>query len=458
VSDQQDPARVPTTTPLWHGTPPDPYQTANQPIRGQVLDQGVSQVIVTALLVILAFGAGWFGNLYVNRSNTVPANDPQLASIIQAYDTISADYVDPKAIDHKKMAYAAINAMVDSLGDTGHSRFETPEELAQENSSLQNQPTVGIGVLLSGGGASPIRIDEVFPNSAADGHLLPGDFIIAVNGADITGKTIDQTRPLILGQEGTTVTLTIKRAGSAQPIVVTLTRKQFTVPLVSMYLIPGLNIADIQLTQFAENPANTDSTDIELRTALKKAAAAGATGIILDLRENPGGYLDQAVLVASEFIPAGSGHNVFIQRSRTGQTPQAVQSGGLATATPLTVLVNENTASAAEIVTAAIAYNRPSVHVVGAHTFGTHTILTTVPLADGAVILLGTQGWLTPGGVNAHDTGGLQPDQPVALPASATEITPLVAIEEQLTEQQLLASTDTQLQQAIKDLSPASAG
>lgn len=413
---------------------------------------GVSQIIITAVLVALAFASGWFGNTVVNQNNQIPSDDKYAQAIFQAYRAIDANYVDPAAISRQKMAYAAIRAMVDSLGDTGHSRFETPEEVQQENNSLQNKPTVGIGVLLSGGGAKPLRVDEVFPGSAADGHLVPGDLIVAVNGKDITGMTIDQVRPLIRGDEGTSVTLTIQRRGVAKPFTITLTRKAFTVPLVSSYIIPGANLADIQLTQFAEDPANPSaSTDAELRTALKAAQDQHVNGIILDLRDNPGGYLTQAVDVASEFIPVGSGHNVYIEQTRTTRVPKPVVSGGLATTLPLVIIVNGNTASAAEIVTAAVTYNRPSVHVVGEHTFGTDTILEPITLADGSVLLLGTRGWLTPAGANVRSTG-IVPDQNVVLPDSATEITPLVAQEEHLTANQVLTA-DPQLSQAVKDLS-----
>ena len=455
MSEQQSMTGYPPAPPPQWGAPPPPYRS-QQPVGFQ----GVSQVIVTALLVAVAFGAGWFGNVYTSRHATAPASDPQLQSIVQAYNAISDGYFDPTVADRKKMAYAAITAMVDSLGDTGHSRFQTPADVQQENNSLQNKCTVGLGVLLSGGGDQPLRIDEVFPNSAADGKLKPGDIIIAVNGTDIKGKTIDEVRPLIAGNSeiGSSVMLTIQRPGVAAPIDLTLTRSCFTVPFVTSYIIPELNIADIQIVQFGASQTDpSDTTDSELRKALKDANAHGVKGIILDLRDNPGGYLDQATLVASEFIPAGPGKNVYISRTRTTRTLEPVQAGGLNTTTPLTIMVNGNTASAAEIVTAAIAYNRPEVHVLGVHTFGTDTILTTVPLANGGAILLGTQQWLTPGGQNVRTTG-VVPDQVVPLPDGATEITPLVASENNLTLAQMRAGQDAQLKQAIQNLSAVIGG
>jgi carboxyl-terminal processing protease len=418
----------------------------------------VVQTVVTSLLVIVAFASGWFGNALVKAPNSAATTDRYAQQILQAYNIISDQYVDTSAIDHKKMAYAAIDAMVTSLGDTGHSRFETPEEVKAENQFLQNTPTVGVGIFISGGGAKPLRIDEVIPGSPADGHLKAGDIITAVDGKATTGLTIDQVRPLIVGKQDTSVVLTVQRAGTDAPLDITLTREPFSVPLVATYVIPVVNLAFIQLTQFAENSSDaTNSTDALLRKALKRPDVQHASGIILDLRENPGGLLDQAVSVSSEFVPAGKGHNVYIQRSRTSRVPAPVVEGGLATSVPLVILVNGDTASAAEIVAGAVAYNRPTVHIVGERTFGTDTLLTPIPLSDGSVLLLGTMGWLTPDGKNIRDTG-IVPDQVVKLPDGVTLINPTLAEETHLGADQLLAAgSDPQLQQAIKDLAPQTA-
>jgi carboxyl-terminal processing protease len=413
------------------------------------------QTVVTSLLVIVAFAAGWFGNALVKPATTATNSDRYAQQILQAYNIISDQYVDTSAIDHKKMAYAAIGAMVTSLGDTGHSRFETPDEVKAENQFLQNVPTVGVGILISGGGAKPLRIDEVIPGSPADGHLKAGDIITAVDGNDVTGQTIDQVRPRIIGKQDTSVVLTVQRVGASAPLDIKLTREPFSVPLVATYVIPGVNLAYIQLTQFAENSQDaSNSTDALLRKALKRSDVEHASGIILDLRENPGGLLDQAVSVASEFVPAGTGHNVYIQRSRTSRTPAPVVAGGLATKAPLAIIVNGDTASAAEIVAGAVAYNRPTVHIIGDRTFGTDTLLTPIPLPDGSVLLLGTNGWLTPDGKNIRDTG-IVPDQPVKLPDGVTLMSPTLADEMHLTGDQLSAAgSDPQLAQAIKDLAP----
>ncbi len=426
-------------------------QADAQRSRRSAANSALSQMVMTSLLVLIAFGAGWFGNAYVNQSRYISSSNELL--IHQAWVDINNNFVVTSRIDQKQMAYAAINAMVNTLGDTGHSRFETPEEFAQENQQLQDQGIVGIGVSLSGGGVKPIRIDEVFPGSAADkGGLKPGDLIISVNGKSLKGDTIDQARPLITGKAGTQVTLGITRptVTPAKTFDVTLTRATFTVPTVSTFMIPGTSIVDIQLTQFSAN------ADTEMRKALQQAKLDHATGIILDLRGNPGGYLDTAQSVASEFIPSGPGKNVLIEKTRTTQSVVPVLPGGLATTTPLVILVDENTASAAEITTGAIHVNRPDVHVVGQKTFGTGTVLQTYMLADGSALVLGTQEFFLPNGESIYGKG-FMPDTPVALPANVAALSPLVANETSVGQQQVIASGDSQLLTAIGILAPNSA-
>lgn len=407
--------------------------------------QGIAQIIVTAVLVLVAFAAGWLGNGYVNRAN-VATGDQRL--VLQAWNDINQYYVVTGSVNQKQMAYAAINAIVTSLGDTGHSRFETPEQLAQEQKSLQNAPTVGIGVYLSGGGSQPIRIDAIIPNSPASKvDLKPGDWIVGVNGTNVRGKTIDDARPMITGAKGTTVTLTIIRpsASTTATFDVSIVRGEFSAPTVASYIIPGTGIDDIQLLQFSSD------ADGQLRQALKDAQAQHVKGIILDLRDNPGGYLDQAVAVASEFIPYKPNVNVLIEKTRTSQQSEPVQKGGLATTTPLAILVNNGTASAAEITAGAIQVDRPGVNVVGEKTFGTGTVLQEFMLSDGSAVWLGTEEWLLPNGKSVYHNG-YQPNQPVALPSNEAPVSALVAKEEHFSQQQVLSSGDAQLVQAYKDL------
>jgi carboxyl-terminal processing protease len=435
-------------TPFDNATPPDAnaYHPETPPHAAQVeqATQGVAQVVITMLLVTLSFAAGWFGNSYVNR--TAYASNSNEKLILEAWSDIDNYYVVTGSIDHQKMAYAAINAMVQTLGDTGHSRFDTPEQIAAENNSLNNTPSVGIGVLISGGGTQPFKIVEIFPGSPAAGSTLrAGDIIVAVNGTNVQGKTFDDLHLLITGKSGTTVTLTVIHPGETAPVDVSMKRADFTPPTVEGQMLPGTHIADIHLLEF------TNTADADLQKQIKDLKGQGATSIIFDLRGNGGGLLDEAISVSSEFVAAGSGKNVLIQKTRDSQSSVPVKAGGIATDIPLVVLVDNNTASAAEITTGAIKVNRPEVHVVGATTAGTGTVLQTILLSDGSALVLGTGEWLLPNGQSIYHKGFV-PDQPVALPDTQTAIDPLQIQQSNYTLDQLEAN-DAQLAQAIADLS-----
>jgi carboxyl-terminal processing protease len=439
----------PNTEQRTPSVPPDPDEEYRRYryMRQRYAGQDLSQLITTAVLVIVAFAAGWFGNLAVNRANYVPP-DSEEHLIIQAWNAINDNYAVTSSLDQKKMAYAAIDAMVQSLGDTGHSRFETPEEAKAEQDSLNNNPNVGIGIYLSGGGDQPIRIDAVLPNSpGAKAGLKAGDLILAVNGTSVKGKTIDQMKQLVGHTKGTVVTLGIQRGTgkTVQMLSIKVTLNEYTSPIVVSYIIPELNIADIQILQFAQG------TDKELKKALDEAKAHNVRGIVLDLRDNPGGYLDEAVKVASEFVPNAQSKTILVTRSRTDRTVEKGVSGGRATDIPLTILVNNNTASAAEIVAGAININRPEATVIGETTFGTGTVLQSFKLSDGSVIWLGTQEWLLPNGQSIYHKG-YTPEQQVKLPNGQVPVSPLVASQEDMTLPQIVQANDTQLLRALDDL------
>jgi len=421
-------------------------------VRRSRANDGLTQLVIIALLTAAAFGAGWFSNAYVNQDRYISNNNELL--IHQAWNDINTQFAVTSAINQKQMAYSAISAMTNSLGDTGHSRFETPEQYAAENSQLNNGPSIGIGISLGGGGSTPPTIEVVYPDSAAArAGLRPGDQILTVGSQSTSGQNINQVSAEI-GANGThPFKMGLYRPTTKTHYSVTLTRGPFTVPTAATFYIPGTSLVDIQLVQFSTN------ADQQIRAALQQAISKHVTGVILDLRGNPGGLLDQAVAVSSEFIPysASNVKNVLVVKTRSGQQDYPQTSGGLATSIPLVILVDNGTASAAEITTGAIFQDRAGVHVVGQTTFGTGTVLYPLPLADGSVLLLGVGEFYLPNGQTIYHKGFV-PDQQVKLPGTATPLTPLVAQESQLTAAQVASSGDTQLLTAISDLGGSLSG
>ena len=408
--------------------------------------QIVGQVLVTAALMAIAFFGGWFCHQYFGGTTFNASNQSKAYAQLlqQAWTTVDQNYVDRQQVNYKAMSYAAIQAMVNSLQDKGHSRFLTPQQVQDENQQLSGK-FVGIGIYLRQDPQSKrLIITAPIPGSPAEkAGLKPGDAILAVNGKSVIGMNEQQLSSLTQGPEGTTVSLTIQRPGAPQPMTIHMTRAVITIPNVIMHYIPESHIADIQISQFS------DGVSGQLKDALTQAKSMGATRFILDLRNDPGGYLSEAINTASLFMKNG---NVLLEQDSSGKrTPVAVNGNSMDTNAPLVVLVNENTASAAEIVSGALQDNKRAT-ILGEKTFGTGTVLQQFNLADGSAILLGTQEWLTPDGHFIRNQG-ITPNITVPLSSNATALQAVDENAQHMTEQQILKSGDTQLIKAIKYLS-----
>jgi carboxyl-terminal processing protease len=418
----------------------EPYERAGENRFRRI----VGQLLVLIALVIIAFCAGWFSHQYYINSFDASDQSKAYAQLFQqAWTTVDQNYVDRKNVNYKTMSYAAIQAMVDSLKDKGHTRFLTPDQIKNENQQLSGKFT-GIGIYLRQDQTSKqLVITGTIPGSpAAKANFKRGDVIIAVNGTDVKGKDVDSVSSLIQGKEGTSVAITVQRPGSQQPVTISVNRAVIQVPNVIMHYIAESHIAHIQIVQFS------DSTSNQLKDALTRAKNMGATKIILDLRDNPGGYLNEAVNTASLFMKNGT---VLLEQDSSGKrTPIQVNGNTANTSDTLVILINGNTASAAEIVSGALHDNQRAT-LIGETTFGTGTVLQQYTLSDGSALLLGTQEWLTPKGNFIRDKG-IAPNITVKLPANATPLTPSDENNGNMTQEQILKSGDTQLAAAIKYL------
>ena len=399
---------------------------------------------LTAIFIVAAFCAGWFGNQQFNGTIASRGDSGKYAQLFQqAWSTVDQNYVDRKQINYQQMSYAAINAMVNALHDTGHTRFLTPDELKSENQSLSGK-FIGIGVTLNQDPTTKEwSIASTMAGSPAEkSGVRRGDIILTVDGTNITNKPYDTVSGLIQGKEGTTVALGIRRADSAQTQTINVVRAEIEVQNVTMHYIKESHIADIQIAQFAQGISD------QLKAQLQEAKKLGATKIILDLRNNSGGFLDQAINTTSTFVSKG---NVLLEQDSDGKrTPIAVNGSPLDTTSPMVVLVNNNSASASEIVAGSLKDNKRAT-LIGEKTFGTGTVLQQFNLSDGSAILIGTQEWLTPDGQFIRDQG-ITPDIQVGLGDKGVLLTPNDENNQNMSEAQLLQSNDPQLIQAIKYL------
>jgi carboxyl-terminal processing protease len=331
----------------------------------------------------------------------------------ETWNLVEKDYVDRGAVDRQKMTRGAITGLLDSLGDNGHTAYLTPEEYAQQNEELEGE-FVGIGVVL-GVRKQQTVFTSVMPNSPAEkSGVKAGDLLLQVDGQDVPEPPGDWVYSHVRGPENTPVRLRLRREGEADPVELTVTRGKVELRDVTWAMVPGAPVAHVALTSFGEK------TRDQLREAVQAARAGGARGLLLDLRDNPGGELDACVAVASEFLADG---NVLLQQdSRGKRTPTPVTPGGKVTDLPLCVLINHDTVSAAEIFAGAVQDHHRG-KLVGATTFGTGTVLQPYPLSDGSWVMLAVKQWLTPAGRKIwHE--GIKPDVPVEQSDAVKLLTP----------------------------------
>jgi len=365
------------------------------------------------VVVLLATALGAY---MVGRSQspaTLNEKDREsLALYAEALDTVRNNYVDQKNIDPKKETYGAIEGMLETLGDDGHTRFLTPEEREQNDQSLSGT-YVGIGVQLEEKNGEVVVAAPIDGSPAEKAGISSDDVLLAVDGKSVRGDEVPEVVEKVKGPKGTSVELTVRHDGKR--LTYDLQRAEIDSPVASWALIPGTDVGLVLLSSFSDDSAQ------ELQNAFEEAKAAGATRFILDLRNNPGGRLDQAVKMAGYFLEPES--VVYIRKDASGEREKIkVEGDPESTEAPLAVLVDGGTASSAEILAGALRDN-DRAPVVGETTFGTGTVLSEFVLRDGSSILLGVAEWLTPDGDFIRNTG-IAPDVRVPLSEGTEPLTP----------------------------------
>ena len=395
------------------------------------------QIFVLAAVIMATAVAAYFYGLSQGPAGLGAEDQENLELYAEALDQVQDDYVDQEAVKPRQQTYAAIEGMLGSLGDEGHTRFLTPEEREQNQRGLSGT-YVGVGIQLENKKEEVVVAAPIEGSPAERAGVQTGDVIIAVNGNDIRGDEISKIAERVRGPEGTEVEITVLRGDEEREF--TLERAEIKSPVTSWNLVPGTNVAHVRLASF------TDDSAEKLEEAFAEARDAGAERFILDFRNNPGGKLDQALDIAGQFLETDS--VVYLRKDASRDREEIkVPRGADPTDAPLAVLVNNGSASSSEILAGALRDNNRAP-VIGTTTFGTGTVLKEFTLDDGSSILLGIAEWLTPDGDFIRESG-IDPGIEVKLDEDTEPLTPGEA--EDLSRQEIL-ERDPQVRRAFEEV------
>jgi carboxyl-terminal processing protease len=377
-----------------------------------------------------------------------PADDqPTLddALIDEALEILGDRFVHEEALDRATLTRGAIRGMLEALGDEGHTEYLTPEEQAAAQDALEGR-VLGIGVVLDQRAAIPLVISVIDGSPADEAGLRSGDVIVAVDGAPTARLPSDVFAALVRGEAGSHVAIDVERPGVAQPLAFDIVRDDVAIEPASWALVPGSAVGVVRIVQFSAGSGE------HTREVIRSALDAGARGLVLDLRGNPGGLVSEALEVISAFLDGGVAYR---EQGRDGPPRDIEVPGGqvIAEQVPVIVLVDYATASSAEIVAAALRDNGRAA-IVGEATFGTGTVVHTFDLSDGSALKVGVLTWSTPRGEPVFGVG-IRPDHEVeAVPGSAS-LRPRDI--EGLRPGELATSADLPMRRAIGLLEPLAA-
>ena len=366
---------------------------------------------VVLVLVVTSLGAG----CSLSSLSSPTPTPKQLGVVDEAWSVILNDYVDKDKIDQNALSSSAIKAMLESIHDPYAAYFDAAEFKTIKQMNVQGTYG-GIGAMVTIKDGQVTVIAPITGTPAEKAGIKPGDKILTIDGNSTQGMSLEEAVLKVQGNPGTKVTLEVLHQGEGIPITLVITREEVNLPSVypeignttstpSTTQAPTVTplpngIAVITITYFSER------TGDETVSALKSVLASGAKGIVLDLRDNPGGILDSAVTVSSQFLKQGI--VLYALDSSGKKETWDVKPGGLATDMPLAVLVNGNSASASEVVAGALQdYGRAPL--IGNQTFGKGSVNHFRQLSDGSAIYISIGRWYTPNG-RQIEGNGLTPD------------------------------------------------
>jgi carboxyl-terminal processing protease len=399
--------------------------------RRSVSSSRISLILVAILSGSALFVGGFSLGSHVATTPGTPANqETRFGPFWDVYSLITSKFAGSPAPDQDKLVQAAIDGMMKSLNDP-YSYYQAPADFQNSLLSVGGQAEgIGVQVKLQPvdpastsactkiGNGCELAVDHPIPGSPAEAAgITAGDVIVSVNGTSLDGKSVDDATALIRGPKDTTVTLGLDRSG--QQIQLAIVRKIYSRPEVTTRTLANGSVAYMAVSGMNE-PASS-----QFDAALQKALDAGQRNVILDLRGNLGGYVADAVKMASEFIPTGT---LAYQVDSSGTTNEVTATaGGRATdgSVHLVLLVDGNTASSAEILAGAL-QARGAAKLVGTKTYGKGVVQEWLPLSNNfGGIHLTVARWLTPDKVWIQGKG-LQPDIPVSPDGARAGVDPVL--------------------------------
>ncbi|WP_062356657.1 S41 family peptidase [Bacillus kwashiorkori] len=328
----------------------------------------------------------------------------EFMKLYDVFESIKGNYVDD--IDENQLIEGAINGMVDAIGDP-YSDYMTKEETNSFHDSI-NSSFEGIGAQVEEKEGKIVIVAPIKGSPAEKVGLRANDIILAVDGKSIQGMTATEAVTLIRGKKGTEVELLISRPGIDGNITVKITRDVIPIETVYSEMLKN-KIGKVQITSFSNN------TLTELQTHLNELKEKGMKALILDVRQNPGGLLEQAIYITSLFVP--NGEVIYQMEYNDGKRERQLSGQKESFDLPLVLLVDGGSASASEILAGALKESA-GVPIVGEKTFGKGTAQSAVDFNDGSSFKITTARWLTPNGNWIHEKG-IEPDYQVSLPEYA---------------------------------------
>ncbi|HEY3862627.1 MAG TPA: S41 family peptidase [Verrucomicrobiae bacterium] len=403
----------------------------------KLLSWRVRRGYVLAFLFVAALSGGAALDRWVLMSGIPADSVGDFRLMAMAWNVIDKYYVDRPAVRHASMAAGAISGMTEALGDSGHSVYLNPNQARKAGEAVQGKLN-GIGVEISQTANHQTVVEPMDGSPAQQAGVRAGDVILEVDGRAVAGMSMGRLSAKMSGEAGQPISLTVSNPTDNRPRRVTIVRTPLKLNRVSWQRLPGSDLAHLRIAMFSEGVTS------DLRKDLLEIQKQGIKGIILDLRNNPGGALEEAIGSVSEFLKSG---NVMWEKNANSIiTNISVRPGGVATDIPMAVLINSSSASDSEIVAGALRDNHRAT-LIGETTLGTGTVLSQFQLPDGSALLLAVQEWLTPNKISFWHRG-IEPDVKIALPPQVPALRP--AAEREMTAEQLRTSGDTQLLKAME--------